>query len=83
MVTMIKPALAMATVGVYGVVAYSASRRSHEIGVRMALGAKPGALIRMVVRQGMRLALIGVAMGLGLSASIAAGHHGKVRPFSP
>jgi putative ABC transport system permease protein len=58
-------ALALASVGVYGVMAYSVARRTNEIGIRMALGATSGAMTRMVVAQGAWLALAGIAIGLG------------------
>jgi putative ABC transport system permease protein len=55
--------LGLALLGVYGVVAYSVSRRTREIGIRMALGANPFSVMRMVIRQGLILSLIGVAIG--------------------
>jgi len=61
--------LLMATVGLYGVVSYSVSRRAREMGIRVALGAQRSAVLMMVVREGMRIAALGVAIGLVLSAA--------------
>jgi putative ABC transport system permease protein len=60
-------ALTLALIGIYGVLAYAVSRRTREIGIRMALGAETGRVIRMVVAQGMAMAVLGVAMGTGVS----------------
>jgi predicted permease len=57
-------ALFLAAIGIYALMAYSVQQRTQEIGIRMALGARPGALRNMILVQGMRLALIGVAIGL-------------------
>jgi ABC-type antimicrobial peptide transport system permease subunit len=57
-------ALALATAGVFGVMAYSVSRRTREIGVRVALGADSGDAVRMILGQGLRTIVIGVAFGI-------------------
>ncbi|MEY2530023.1 MAG: hypothetical protein QOI96_108 [Verrucomicrobiota bacterium] len=62
-------ALGLAVVGLYGVKAYSVARRTREIGIRMALGAQPGMVLRMIMREGSIMLLCGVALGLLLAVA--------------
>ena len=79
-------ALLLALIGLYGVIAYSVSRRTREIGVRIALGAQPGAVHRMILREAAWLSGVGIAAGL-LLAALAAGFLRKllfgVSPWDP
>ncbi len=79
-------ALVLAMIGLYGTMAYSVMRKTHEIGIRMALGANPSNVLSMVIRQGLTLTLIGVAIGivaaLGVTRLISSMIYG-VTPYDP
>jgi predicted permease len=79
-------ALLLATIGVYGLNAYEVSRRTREIGIRMALGANEGDVRRLLLREGVRTTLIALAIGLALAAAagkLVSGLLYRVSPFDP
>jgi putative ABC transport system permease protein len=63
-------ALILASVGIYGVVSYLVAQRTNEIGIRMALGAQRGDVLKMIVGQGAKMALLGVAFGIAAALAL-------------
>jgi predicted permease len=77
--------LALALVGVYGVISFAASQKTHEIGIRMALGAQPAQILKMIFRQGLVIVAVGLAVGLGAALAVAkvVGNFLVVSPTDP
>jgi predicted permease len=76
-------ALVLAMIGIYGVMAYEVAQRTHEIGIRMALGANRGGIASLIARQSLRVALIGIACGLGAAAALARLIRGMLYQIDP
>jgi putative ABC transport system permease protein len=76
-------ALLLAVIGIYGVMSYSVNQRSHEIGIRMALGAQQADVVRRVLRQGLVLAVLGIAIGTFGSFGMARGLATLLHEVSP
>ncbi len=76
-------ALVLAAVGLYGLVSFGVAERSHELGIRMALGARPEALVRLVMVRGVGLAGLGLAIGLGLALALSRALRGLLYGIGP
>jgi putative ABC transport system permease protein len=63
-------ALLLASIGLYGVMSFAVARRTRELGIRVALGARPGDVFRLVLRQGMTLVVAGLVLGVGIAAAV-------------
>jgi putative ABC transport system permease protein len=76
-------ALALALIGIYGVMAYEVAERTHEIGIRMALGADRGGIASLIVRQSLPMAIVGIACGLGAAAGLSRLLRGMLYQIDP
>jgi putative ABC transport system permease protein len=76
-------ALLVATVGLYGLIAYSVAQRTQELGIRLALGAGPGQVLRLVLRRGLALAILGVLLGLAGSFALTRAIQSLLYDVSP
>jgi putative ABC transport system permease protein len=79
-------ALILAAIGIFGVISYSVSRRTHELGIRMALGAQSGSVLSMILRETLALTLFGIAVGIPCALAVArliTHLLFRVRPYDP
>jgi ABC-type antimicrobial peptide transport system permease subunit len=76
-------ALLLAAVGIYGVVSYSVERRTREMGIRVALGAEPSGVLGLVVRESMRVVLVGIGVGIAGALALSRLMRGLLYQVSP
>jgi putative ABC transport system permease protein len=76
-------ALILAMIGIYGVMAYEVAQRTHEIGIRMALGAGRGGIASLIAKQSLPVALLGIVAGLGAAAALARLMRGMLYQIDP
>jgi ABC-type antimicrobial peptide transport system permease subunit len=76
-------AVTLAAIGIFGVLAYSVTRRTQEIGIRMALGARPAQVLRLVLGRSVALTLLGIALGLGGAAAVTRSLQGMLFGLTP